>query len=157
MFTNFEVKPNEGFGDIDFGMDMDSFVEKYGEPEEVDDIDEDEEEYNTTILHYWQNGVSLFFIGLTNPVLAGLETDHAETELYGEKIMGKPKEFILNLMAENGNTDFDEDIEELPEEEEQDLRVSFEESMMDFFFRDNQLVYMNFGVFVDEGGNIVKV
>lgn len=157
MFTNFKVKPNEGFGDIDFGMDMDSFVEKYGEPEEVDDIDEDEEDYNTTILHYWQNGVSLFFIGLTNPVLAGLETDHVETELYGNKIMGKSKEFIVKIMADHGNTVFDEDIEELPGEEDHDLRVSFEESMMDFFFRDNQLVYMNFGVFVNEEGNVEKV
>ncbi len=29
--------------------------------------------------------------------------------------------------------------------------------MMDFFFRDNLLVYMNFGVLVDENGNIEKV
>jgi hypothetical protein len=39
---------------------MDSFVEKYGEPEEVDTIDEDEE-LDTMILHYWKQGFSLFF------------------------------------------------------------------------------------------------
>lgn len=156
MFTNFEVKPNKGFGDVEFGIDMDTFVEKYGEPEEVDDIDEEEEDFNTTILHYWKKGFSMFFVGMTNPVLAGIETDNPNTTLFGSDIIGKSKSYIISLMLENGNNDYDEGTDEISEEDE-DIRVSFEESMMDFFFRDDKLVYMNFGVFVDENGNIEEV
>ncbi len=156
MLSSYKIIPNSGFGDVEFGIDMDTFVEKYGEPEEVDTIDEDEER-NTMILHYWAKGYSLFFVGISNPLLAGVETDHQDSELYGEKILGRSKESILELMKKNGHTDYDEGTDETVGENDKDLRVSFEESMMDFFFRENQLVYMNFGVMIDEEGNIEKV
>ncbi len=156
MFTNYKIKPNQGFGDVEFGIEMDTFVEKYGEPEEVDTIDEDEE-LDTMILHYWERGFSMFFVGLSNPILAGIETDHTDSELYGEKLLGKTKEEIIDLMEKNGHTDYDEDKEEVMGKEDNELRVSYDESMMDFYFRDGQLVYMNFGVMIDDDGKIEKV
>ncbi len=157
MLSNYKITPNTSYGDINFGVDMDSFVEKYGEPEDVDSID-DGDDFNTTVLHYWKSGVSIFFVGTTNPVLAGIETDHPESELYAEKIMGKTKEDIIALMKKNGQNTYEcEDEEYSNNDDEKDLRLSFENSMMDFFFRDNLLVYMNFGVMVDENGNIEKV
>lgn len=156
MFSNYTIKPNNGLGDIEFGIDMDAFVEKYGEPEELDNIDEDED-LHTSILHYWKKGFSLFFVGLTNPVLSGIEVDHLDTTLYDEKIIGKTKEEIIKLMADNGNVDYSEGDEEFVSDEDSDLRVSFDESMMDFFFKENQLVFMNFGVYIDEDGSLVKV
>ena len=157
MLSNYKIIPNISFDDIKFGVGMDSFVEKYGEPEEIDSIDEDED-FNTTVLHYWKNGVSIFFVGTANPVLAGVETDHPSTELFGEKILGKTKEDIIALMKKNGHTNFDEEDEEFSgDENDKDIRVSYDRSMMDFFFRANLLVYMNFGVMVDENGNVEKV
>lgn len=157
MLSNYKIRPNIGYGDILFGTDMDSFVEKYGEPEEVDSIDNDED-FNTTVLHYWKGGVSIFFVGTANPILAGIETDHPESELLGVKIMGKTKENIIALMKENGYSSYEaEDEEYSGNGDEKDLRISYENSMMDFFFRDNLLVYMNFGVLVDENGSIEKV
>ena len=157
MLSNYKIIPNIGFDDIKFGVDLDSFVEKYGEPEEVDSIDEDED-FNTTVLHYWKMGVSIFFVGTANPVLAGVETDHPESELFGEKILGKTKEDIIALMKKNGHTNFEEEDEEFSNDDnDKDIRVSYDSSMMDFFFRSNLLVYMNFGVMVDENGNVEKV
>ena len=75
MFSNFKIIPNYSYGKILFGIEMDSFVEKYGEPEEIDIIDEDED-LDTTILHYWDKGFSLFFAGQVNPILVGIETEH---------------------------------------------------------------------------------
>ena len=156
MITNYKVNPNVGFGEVKFGIAMDSFVEKYGEPEEVDTIDEDEE-LDTMILHYWKQGFSLFFVGLADPILAGVESDHPDTELYGEKILGKTKKDIITLMERNGHTDYDEAKEETIGKNDNDLRVSYDASMMDFFFREDNLVYMNFGVMVDDEGKIEKV
>ena len=155
MLSNYKITPNVGFDEIKFGVSMDSFVEKYGEPEDIDSILEDED-FSTIVLHYWKDGVSIFFVGTTNPVLAGIETDHPETELFSNKIMGKTKKEIIALMNNNGHTKYEVEDEEYSDDEK-DLRVSYENSMMDFFFRDNILVYMNFGVMVDENGNIEKV
>ncbi len=101
MLSNYKITPNLGFDEIKFGIDLDSFVEKYGEPEDIDSIHEDEE-FSTTVLHYWKDGVSIFFVGTVNPVLAGVETDHPEAELYGEKIMDRTKEDIVSLMKKTG-------------------------------------------------------
>jgi len=60
MLTNFDIYPNKGLGELEFGTDIESFVSRYGEPEEVQNFDEDEE-LDTTVLHYWKNGISAFF------------------------------------------------------------------------------------------------
>jgi len=157
MLSNYKIIPNIGFDDIRFGIGLDSFVEKNGEPEDIDSIFEDEE-FNTTVLHYWKQGVSIFFVGTANPVLAGIETDHPEAELFGVKIMRKTKEEIIALMKKNGHTKYEVEDEEYSEDEnEKDIRVSYENSMTDFFFRANTLVYMNFGVMVDENGNVENI
>lgn len=148
--SNFEIKPNVGFGDIEFGTKMEPFVKKLGEPEEVENFDDDED-LNTTLLHYWKLGFSVFFVGLSDQVLAGIELDSLNAILFGEKIMGKSENEIVELMKKNGHTEFE------TETELGDKRLSFDVGMMDFFFRDEKLIYMNFGVLVDEEGNIEKV
>lgn len=106
---------------------------------------------NTTLLHYWKGGFSVFFVGLANQVLAGIETDHPETSLFNTKIMGSPENEIVALLKENGHNNFEK------EEEGNDIRLSYDFSMMDFFFREGKLIYMNFGVLVDEAGKIETV
>lgn len=150
MLASFEIKPNKGLGDLKFGTDIESFVNKYGEPEEVQNFDEDEE-LNTTVLHYWKDGFSAFFVGFSAPVLAGIEIDHPDTTLFGSKVLGMSKDELIGFMKENGYTNYETD------KEESDKRLSYDVGMMDFFFRDNKLIYMNFGVLVDEDGNIEPV
>jgi hypothetical protein len=147
---DFEINPNAGLGPITFGTKMEPFIREYGEPDELENIDEDEV-MNTTILHYWEKGLSIFFVGLEDQLLAGIETDHPDALLFGEKIMGRPESEIVDLMKKNGHKSFE------TETEDKDKRLSFDISMMDFFFRGGNLVYMNFGVFVDDEGNIETV
>ncbi len=155
MLSNYTVIPNEGFGDMKFGTPMDTFVSKYGEPEEIESLGEDDE-YATTVLHYWDKNVSAFFVGVSNPVLAGIETDNPGTTLFGVEIMDKSKEDIISMMKNNNLSVTDESDEEFTSDEDI-IRVSFDESMMDFFFQNNLLIFMNFGVMVDDNGNIEKV
>ena len=54
---DFEIIPNVGLGAIKFGTKMEPFIREYGEPDELENIDEDEE-MNTTVLHYWEKGLS---------------------------------------------------------------------------------------------------
>jgi hypothetical protein len=150
MLKNYEIKPDTGLGELTFGIPMDDFITRYGEPEELDTFDEDED-MNTTLLHYWKDGFSVFFVGLTNQILAGIETDHSQATLFGKSIMGLKEAELIALMEENGHDNFDR------EEEDNNIRLSYDFSMMDFFFQDGELAYMNFGVFVNEDGKIEKV
>ena len=150
MLKNHDINPKLGLGELTFGIAMDDFIAKYGEPEELDTFDEDEQ-MNTTLLHYWKSGFSVFFVGLTNQILAGIETDHPDTLLFGSKIMNLSEADLIALIEKNGHSTFEREVEE------NDIRLSYDFSMMDFFFREEKLVYMNFGVFVDEDGNIERV
>ncbi len=151
MLSNYEIKPNNGLGELEFGMKMDKFIDTYGEPEEIDSFDDDEE-LNTTVLHYWTKGISIFFVGLYTQILAGIETDHPDTSLFGKKIMSLTEVEIVALMKSNGESHFEVEVEK-----DKDKMLSYDLSMMDFFFREDKLVYMNFGVLVDEQGKIETV
>lgn len=145
--SNFDIKPDEGFGDIYFGEELEEFVSKFGEPEDLENI-EDDDDLITTILHYWKLGLSLFFVGLSTLRLVGIETDIPKSKLFGKKIMGLSEKDFVEFMKKNGQPEFES------ETEFEDRRLSYDLGMMDFFFRNDKLVYMNFGVMVDDHGNI---
>jgi len=150
MLTSYDIKPDIGFGDIKFGTPMEDFVARFGKPDEIDELDEDEE-MQTTLLHYWDKGFSVFFVGLTSQILAGIETDHPETSLFGNKIMGVSRAKLEKLMESKGYSYYES------EQENNEIRLSYDVSMMDFFFRDNKLIYINFGVLVNDNGEIETV
>ena len=58
-----EIKPKDGFGELKFGVTVKQVITTLGEPEEIESI-EDDDEFNTTILNYWETGVSVFFEGI---------------------------------------------------------------------------------------------
>ncbi len=147
MLESLEIKPKEGFGEIKFGEYLDNIVTLLGEAEEIDSIEEDEE-MNMLILHYWDLGFSIIFEGKTKQVVSGFETDHQDATMFGEKIIGKSEEEVIDLMKNNGMTGFE------AEQEDTDKRVSFDDDMLDFYFRDNKLVYVNWGVYVNDEGEI---
>ncbi len=147
MLESLEIKPKEGFGEIKFGEYLDNIVTLLGEAEEIDSIEEDEE-MNMLILHYWDLGFSIIFEGTTKQVVSGFETDHQDATMFGEKIIGKSEKEIIDLMKNNGMTGFE------AEQEDTDKRVSYDDDMLDFYFRDNKLVYVNWGVYVNDEGEI---
>jgi len=147
MLSNFEILPNEGFGQIKFGMDMDKLAEIVGEPEEIMSFD-DEEELSIVVLHYWDQGFTVFMDGITRQVVAGIELDHPDSTLYGKKLIGVVEEEVIDFMKSKGHTKYEVEMEE------KDKRYSFDDGMMDLFFVEGKLEYMNFGVLVDEEGNI---
>lgn len=150
MLANYEIVPNVGYGEVKFGLDIDKLAEIIGEPEEIISFD-DEEELSIVVLHYWLKGFTVFMDGITRQVVAGIELDHPDSILYGEKIMGKTEDEIISFMKVHGHSNYEIEMEDA------DKRYSFDEGMMDMFFVDGKLEYMNFGVLVDEEGNIETV
>lgn len=150
---NLEILLLEGLNDLKFG-DSPATVEKtLGKPQETkklsDEGEEMDEDLDTILWEYDNQGLTLFFEGKNNHVLSCFETDNPEAELFGRKIFELSEEEIITLMKENGLTQIDSEEEEWGEK-----RVSFDEGLIDFYFQDNELITVNWGVFVNEDGEI---
>lgn len=149
MKLEYEILPLDGLGALKFGQTIEEIIDVLGDAEEIDHLDTDDQ-MNTIVLHYWKGELSIFFEGVTKTVLSCFETDHPESILYGKKVFEmNPKELIA-LMAEHNYAN-----PEL-EEEEGELRLSFEDALIDFFYDGEELLAVNWGVLVNEAGEIEK-
>ena len=147
---DFTIKPLKGYGEIPFGMTLDETVKILGMPEFYEELSDMEETGNRSIFYeYEELATNIYFEGITKSVVACFETENEEATLFGEKVFDLNKEAIVILMEEHG-------FKELEEENEDDeLRVSFEDALIDFFFEDDMLMAVSWGVLVDEQGDII--
>jgi hypothetical protein len=144
---DFVIKPRQGFGDINFGQTIDETVKKLGEAQEIEQID-DEDVVNTIIMHYWDMGTSIFFEGTNKAVISCFETDNPESSLFDMKVFTMVESDIASLMKSNGYIEMEREMEE------GETRLSFEDGLIDFFFIDGRLIAVNWGVMVNEDGEI---
>jgi hypothetical protein len=142
-----EIKPLEGFGELEFGATKEEVFAFLGEPDE-EEIFTDDEEGDTLVCHFWGKAVSAFFENLTEPVLNNLETDNPDTTLFGKPVFAMKEAEVKKLMKANGYTEIDEEMME-SEEFDNEKRVSFDEAMVDFFFEDDLLTAVSWGVFLE--------
>jgi len=143
-----EIKPKEGFGDLKFGELSQHIIDLLGEPEEVENI-QDDDEFNTTILNYWDIGISAFFEGIGKSVLSCIETDIEDATLFGKKVFELSEQQVIDLMNEHGY-----EVAEAEDEPDGERRISYDDALIDFFFFEGQLVAVNWGVLVNEQGEI---
>jgi len=147
---DFTIVPLKGYGEIPFGLTLDETVKVLNMPDFYEELSDMEETGNRSIYYEYDAIKSnIYFEGITKSVVACFETENEEATLYGEKVFELDKEEIIDLMKEHG-------FKELEEENEDDeLRVSFEDGLIDFFFEDEVLTAVSWGVLVDEQGNII--
>ena len=148
MEFTYEIIPLQGFGPLKFGTEIDKVFQLLGEPEEIDTFENDAD-FNAVLLHYWEMGVSIFFQGDSFQVVAGIETDIPEATLFGKKVIGLSKEGVIQLMKENGYEEYD------MESDEEEVRLSFEDVMVDFYLKENEVAYVNWDVLVDDNGEVI--
>jgi len=145
-----EILLLEGLDEMKFGDAPEMVDGVLGKPQEVENLGEEaDEDLDTILWNYDKEGLSVFFEGKNNHVLSCFETDNAEATLFGKKVFNMSEEEIVALMKEEGLTQIDSEVEEWGEK-----RVSFDEGLIDFYFQDGKLVTVNWGVFVNEDGEI---
>ena len=147
---DFTIMPLKGYGEIPFGMTLDDAVKKLGMPDFYEELSDMEETGNRSIYYeYDELETNIYFEGVTKSVVACFETENMEATLYGEPVFDLTKEEIIDLMKKQG-------FKELEEENEDDeLRVSFEDALVDFFFDEEGLTAVSWGVLVDDQGDII--
>lgn len=145
-----EIGLLDGLDELKFGDSPETVKNLLGEPVEIEDIGEEvDEDLDTILWSYDELGLTVFFEGKNNHVLSCFETDNEATTLFGKKLFSLDENAIIELMKENGLTMMDAEEEEWGEK-----RVSFDEALIDFYFQKNKLVTVNWGVFVNEDGEI---
>ncbi|MFA7081094.1 MAG: hypothetical protein WC135_00630 [Bacteroidales bacterium] len=134
-----EIQLKKGIGELLFGNSIEEVMQHLGSADEVEDIGEDIE-YPTTILHYHNLGFSLFFDNNDNSRLTCIDIDSDDVEIFGKKIIGSSPREVELLMIENKIYNETKETEDWGE-----MRISFEEYSVDFYFIDEKLVSITFG------------
>ena len=144
------IEPMKGFGEIPFGMSLDDAVKKLGSPNYYEEVSDMEETGNRSIYYEYDDiATNIYFEGITKSVAACFETENEDSVLYGTKVFELNRAEVIELMHENGFKELEE------EDEDGEHRISFEDAMIDFFFDDNTLIAVSWGVLVDDQGNII--
>ena len=134
-----EIQLKKGIGELLFGSTIENVMKQIGSADEVEDIGEDIE-YPTTILHYHNLGFSLFFDNNDNSLLTCIDIDSDDVEIFGKKLIGSSPREVEELMIENKIYNETKEAEDWGE-----MRISFEEYSIDFYFIDEKLVSITFG------------
>ena len=146
-----EIIPKQGLGEIHFGDISEKVISFLGEPEDVENI-EDVDGFNTVVLFYYEPGITIFFEGREKSVVSCIETENPEAVMFGKTIFDMTEQDIIALMKENGY-----EVAEMELETTGERRISYDDAMIDFFFLDGDLVVVNWGVLVNEKGEIEEL
>lgn len=136
---NLILNLKKGLSDLLFNSSIEDSLKLLGKPSEVEEIGEDIE-YPTTILHYDDLNISLFFENNDNSKLVCIDIDNPDAKLFGEKLIGKNSKEVVALMVKNEI--YNQNMEE---EAWGEKRISFEDYSIDFFFQDDELVSITYG------------
>ena len=147
---DFTIMPLKGYGEIPFGMTLDETVKMLNMPNYYEELGNMEETGNRSIYYeYDAIQTNIYFEGVTKSVVACFETENEAAALFGKKVFELKKDEVVKLMKDNGFKELEE------ETEDGELRVSFEDGMIDFFFEEDMLMAVSWGVLVDEQGEII--
>lgn len=147
---DFTIMPLKGYGEIPFGMTLDETVKMLNMPNYYEELGDMEETGNRSIYYeYDAIQTNIYFEGVTKSVVACFETENEAATLFGKKVFELKKDEVVKLMKDNGFNELEE------ETEDGELRVSFEDGMIDFFFEQDELMAVSWGVLVDEQGEII--
>ena len=135
---DYTIEIRKGLGKVRFGMPVEEVVALIGEADNVECMENAADE-TTTILHYEDASMTLFFEG-DNPVLECIDISCPDAELFGEKVFDLNEKEIVQLMVKNNYFEQDADTETWGER-----RISFGEGNIDFFFEDDELLAIVYG------------
>jgi hypothetical protein len=146
-----DIIPKLGFGEIHFGDASEKVITLLGQPEDIENI-EDVDGFNTVVLYYYELGITVFFEGREKSVVACVETENPDAVMFGKSIFQMTEKDIIALMKDKGF-----EVAEIEMETTGERRISYDDAMIDFFFLDGDLIVVNWGVLVNEKGEIEEL
>jgi len=133
-----EIKPFEGFGEIELGMLKSEVVQILGQPDDSEVIhDEDgEEPASLTVIDYFENGLALYFEDTEDDdqFLVMIEVENHDAVMFGRRIFKMKKDTLVKTIHEQGYSDI------IEEDEEDETRLIVQDALSEFIFEDNDLI-----------------
>jgi hypothetical protein len=139
-----EIQLGTGISNIYFGFTMDQVKDIMGEPEEIEESDEDDE-FEHRAFNYWEKGYSFFFDREDDYRLSCIQTENDDVRLFNTHVIQKSTKEIKDLLQKNNLGDYETEKLETGE-----IRWSFEQEMLDLYFEEDKLIAINFGVFIND-------
>lgn len=147
---NYTIEPLKGYGEIPFGMTLDEAVKMLGMPNFYEELNDMEETENRSIYYEYDDlQTNIYFEGITKSVVACFETENENATLYGKKVFDLDQKAVIEMMKAKGFNELEQ------ETEDGELRISFEDALIDFFFDEEGMTAVSWGVLVDDQGNII--
>jgi hypothetical protein len=141
---NLQIILKKGMGDVNFGCSPEVVRAVFGEPEEVEELENPIDGFVDSIVwNYPDVGLNFFFDAANGePSLSTIESDNLETVVFNSKVFNINKDKIITLMKENGYNELDEDDETWGEH-----RVTFDDAQIDFYFADQELTLISWSCY----------
>ena len=148
MYDTPEIKLLAGFCALTFGSEKQSAIQLFGQPEEIQNLNDDILNNNSLVFHYWDKGFSLFFDMNKSQTFCSAEIDNRDTLLFNTKLFSLKEKEIVALMKENNFSLSDSEVHTWGEK-----RLSFDGAGLDCYFENNRMVSVNFGLIESEDNN----
>lgn len=138
---NLEIKPLFGFNGVEFGISVKELLKQHGEPDFIEDLTEEGDFQNIEMLNYEKLGLSCFCEGTDELIFNSCDTENKNALLFGKKVFALKSKEIKELFAAEGYTDVETENEEWGE-----TRISFNDALVDFYYIENELVSITWGI-----------
>lgn len=133
-----EIKPFEGFGEIELGMLESDVIQLLGQPDDSEVITEDDSDDSAslTVTDYFELGVALYFEDAEDDdkILVMIEVENHDAVMFGRRIFKMKKDTLVKTIHEQGFTDI------IEENDEDEVRVIVQDALSEFIFEDNDLL-----------------
>lgn len=139
-----KLLPLVGINDLKFGCSPAEITKCFGEPEEIEELNDDLLNDNAIVYHYWDIGLSFFFSIRENNIFSSLEIDNKDAILFDKRVFDMSEKEIIALFKENNFKIWESENHEWGEK-----RVSFDDANVDLYFANNKLASINFGTLQD--------
>lgn len=139
-----EIKIKQGLAGLSFNSTAEDVRKIFGDPAEVEELDNPcDGALESIVWNYPEVGLNFFFDATAvEPLLCTIESDNLDTTLFGKKIFSMKQQEIVQLMHERGFLDMEDDEETWGE-----LRISFDDGQVDFYFLEEQLTLVSWSCF----------
>ena len=138
------IKIKQGYGSLLFGATIDHAVKVLGRPsyiEEIEGLDDD-----TTMAYMYDDAYLVaFFEGIDNKVLTIMETRDPDATLFGKQVFKFNEIEIHQLMKDKGYQELETEMLTWDGK-----RMTFEDGNIDFYFENDQLTSVNWGIMYGE-------
>jgi len=135
------LKPLIGINELTFGALPSEIIKQFGDPEEIEELNDELLDDHVLVYHYWESGISFFFSTQRNNIFSSVETENKNALLFGQSIFELNEDEVVELFKKNNIH-----LSEKEQHEWGEKRISFDSINMDLYFANGKLNSINYGV-----------